>query len=246
MKHWSFMKALIAAATVAAICSGCVIPSTLGKEGKVCEAEEYANGPHMHESTLKRWHIEVGSRLQMDNELPRIFRKYFDVLKYPASDLQDIDIHVVNRWKDPLPSNLGGCNYKPPVNTPGAFLAANQLGEFVFAFGIAEIENVGTTPLPKVPHLIVYLPLHTRANTPLDEAHEFRMLLLHMDDATAICPSDPDFKRRCEALKYLREIWERGADSRVSLKKEVAKRIDDIIGPATMIRFHNGVIHGNL
>lgn len=244
MKHWANLKRLITAAAITSLCTGCVIPPGLSKLGKVCEAQENLDGQHRHESTLESWHIAEGRRLRMDNDLPRWFRKFVDVPNYPRSDLQDVDMHVVNYGSDPLPSNLGGCKYRGNKADGRMYLADDRLGKYLFAFGIAEIGSV-MPPMPKTPHMIVYLPLRTKVSTPADAADEFRMLLLHMESDANQCPSDPVLNKRCEALAYLRGIWTPGADGESRFKEAVAQRIDAIIGPELRAKYHNGVIHGN-
>jgi hypothetical protein len=244
MNHGSIVRPLIVAAAMAAMCSGCVIPASLEKEGKVCEARESAHGAHYHDSTLGQWHIAIASILQMDNEFPRVFRKFVNVLGYPRTALQDIEMHVVNRWADPIPDSLGGCHFNG-VTDQTAFIEEGRLERFVFAFGIAEIDSTVTPPIPKSPHMIVFLPLHSKAGIPPGQADQFRILLLHMESDVSNCPDDAVLKARCEALQYLRSQWTPGADAKRSFRKSVASRINDIIGPELQIRFHNGVIHGN-
>jgi hypothetical protein len=247
MKHRTFTKALIVAMTVAAICSGCVLPPALHKEGAVCEMNETST--HGHTSTWKDWQISLHSRVQVDYAMPRIWKNALKVLDADPTDLQKIDMRVVNRSKDPIPHGLpDGCKQTQDANLKPN--PSGSLDDFVFAFGIGQVDNGPSgpnEPAPperRSPHMLVYLPLHTKAGTPLDTVQEFRILLLHLEPKDKVCAGDAGMKERCEALKSIRTLWETENHSARKLKDLVAANIKRFIAPKSPLAYHNGVIHG--
>ena len=226
MKCWTLMRTTLVAITLATICSGCVLPPVLHKQGEVCK--KYESTDHGHSSTWEYWKIDLHSHLQVDFAGASIWRNFIKVLNTDPTTLQKIDMHVVNRGKKPIPHGLPyGCPHTEQGNLQPDLSGA--LDDFVFAFGIGVIDNGSDATEPRSPHMLIYLPLHTKPKTPPDAVQEFRILLLHMDRADTECTGDELTKQRCEALKSIRTMWETEGHSVRNLKKAAAANIQRII-----------------
>ena len=94
------MKILLVGIVVTTLCSACTLPGTLHGNGLVCEAKEDPS-LHMHSTTFDSWGIvENTTHLQIQKWELTSWRHYIDALNYPPTDLQKIDMHVVNRSKN--------------------------------------------------------------------------------------------------------------------------------------------------
>lgn len=156
-----------------------------------------------------------------------------------SSQIEDPDMRVFNAEKDPLETDY--CE------------SGGDLSQHVYVFGIHEMTDPKTGLTN--PHAFIYIPMNVshKASRPLGNRHYLAVLSIENDSSLCEPPQGeqprPDYKR-CVALRQLAVFQMNGMPGK-DFRREVENRILDILPattpyPSLKIRFHNGVIHGNL
>ncbi|HEX5161886.1 MAG TPA: hypothetical protein VFV88_09190 [Steroidobacteraceae bacterium] len=219
---------------------------------KFCKFD-YGNGmaSNSNDPALKELHLKVGSKFKLKNRRTEQDTKaavassnpptvdFLNVYWSSSSEIEDPDMRVFNENKEPL-----GQDYCDD---------GGDLSQHVYAFGIHDMTDSesGLTN----PHAFIYIPMNVGGKAPSPLGNRHYLAILSIENDLSLCepkngsPRRPDYPR-CVALREL-AIMQMGGLGGKDFRDEIEKRISIILPPTTpypalRMRFHNGVIHGNL
>jgi len=180
-----------------------------------------------------RWNLEIGSKFQVKKKLDKAYGVKRVQPNQEDSDIEVPDYYVFNKSSSWLKTSA--CD------------SETSLKNYPFGFAMHMMRDPQHPDDPKTPHGLLFVPVDIPASGSNASRKEFYLLVYGFPKTGADCNGQP-FEKRCQALAALWKMQPNVTEK--EMRKEILKRIDDIKPPTSSneinVRYHNGVIHGNL
>jgi len=209
----------------------------LGKTARVTEIIETHHDPckpHVDDSRNgNRWNLEVGkSKFQVKKKLDKAYgvKRVQPNLEDP--DIEVPDYYVFNKSSSWLKSSA--CDNE------------KSLKGYPFGFAMHMMRDPQHPENPKTPHGLLLVPVEIKTADPKVDRKEFYLLIYSFPETGAACTAP--YLERCRALAALWKMQPTATEK--EMRRAILDNIDVIRPPISSseinVRYHNGVIHGNL
>jgi hypothetical protein len=237
-RHIRCLMFAVLVASAQALCYGGPAKSVFDQTATVIDPDYYSSNcnfrDHLKDQDDHKDKPPLKKKKKFDVGKRHGLRYFVDVQWNFWSVLEQPDLYAVSSNK--VPMDFDYCQ------------DGGTIRGHVFAFGIKNLKNPEGDGHTR--HAFIYLPMNVGNDKRSDGlGNRFYLIYMSIADKESECENDKEVDAQCKALYDLATLHDHNAPE-YEFIQAVMDKISDILperpGDVIRLKFHNGVIHGNL